>query len=102
AVPDDVGLAFEPLLSVLRDLGMRTELDEVAPVDDLAADEAAGDVGVDRLGGVERGLAVAQRPGASLLFAGGEERDQLQRVAQSAGHVVERRGAAAAELHGLV
>ena len=55
---------------------MRARLDQVAPVDHLAADEAARDVGVDRLRGVERGLALAQRPGARLLLARGEERDQ--------------------------
>ena len=56
------------------------QLDEVLPADHLAADEAAGDVGVDRLGGVERGLAVAERPRARLLVAGGEERDEVERV----------------------
>ena len=48
AVADDVGLSLEPLLALLRDLGVRAELDEVVPVDDLAADEPARDVRVDR------------------------------------------------------
>ena len=55
----DVGLALEPLEAAAGDLGVRARLDELLPVDHLAADEAARDVGVDRRGRVERGLAVA-------------------------------------------
>ena len=40
---------------------------------------------------------VSQRPGARLLLAGGEERDQIERVAQPAHDLLERRGAAVAE-----
>ena len=50
-------------------------------MDHLAADEAAGDVGVDRLGRVESRLALAERPRARLLVAGSEERDEVERVA---------------------
>ena len=96
AVLDDVGLPLEALPPVLCDLGMRAELDEVAPVDDLAADEAARDVGVDRTGRVERRLAVPQRPGARVLLAGREERDQVERACQPARDLVERRVAAVA------
>src|SRR5439155_12520358 len=46
AVADDVRLSLEPLLAQPRHLGMRARLDEVAPVDDLAADEPARDVRV--------------------------------------------------------
>src|SRR5512141_2478535 len=93
AVLDDVGLAFEPLLAMLRDLGVRAELDEVAPVDDLTANEAPGDVRVDRAGRVERGLAVAQRPRARVLLPRREERDQVERLRETAGDLVERRRA---------
>ena len=71
-------------MAAARDLGVGAGLDEVLPVDDLAADEAAGDVGVDRGGRVERGLAAAERPGARLLLARGEERDQVELVAEPA------------------
>ena len=40
---------------------------------------------------------VAQRPRSRLLLAGGEERDQVERVAQPADDLLERRGAAVAE-----
>ena len=69
---------------------------------DLAADEPARDVGVDRLGRIERRLAVAQRPGARLLLAGREERDQVERVAQAPRDLVERARAAVAVRGGLL
>jgi hypothetical protein len=69
---------------VLRDLRGGAQLDEILPVQDLAADEAARDVGVDRRSGVESGLAVAERPGARVLLAGGEERDQVERAREPA------------------
>src|SRR5205809_559468 len=97
AVAHDVGLPLEPLLPLAGDLRVRAQFDQVAPVDDFAPDEAAGDVGVDRAGGIERGLAVAQRPRPRLLFAGGEERDQVERAGEPAGDVLERRLAAVAE-----
>ena len=40
---------------------------------------------------LERGLAVAQRPGARLLLAGREERDQAERVLEPPHDLVERR-----------
>ena len=66
-VLDDVGLALEALEPSPRRLGLRAALDQVVPADHLAADEAAGDVGVDRLRRLERGLAVPERPGSGLL-----------------------------------
>src|SRR5581483_3273690 len=102
AVADDVRLPFEPLLALLRHLRVRAELDEVAPIDDLAADEATRDVGVDRLRRVEGCLAVPERPRTRLLLAGGEERDQVERLRKPRGDRVERRRAAAAELGRLL
>ena len=63
--------------------------------DHLAADEAAGDVGVDRRRRLEGGLPVAERPGARLLVADGEEGDQPERLLQPAHDLVERRRAVA-------
>src|SRR5262245_63074560 len=90
AVADDVGLALEALLPAARRFRVRARLDQVVPVDHLAADEAPGDVGVNRAGCVERRLAVAQRPGARLLLAGGEERDEVERVTEPADDLLER------------
>ena len=92
---DDVGLALEPLGAALRRLRVRAGVEQVVPADHLAADEAARDVGVDRAARLERGLAVAQRPGARLLLAGGEERDQPERVLEPPHDLVERRRAVA-------
>src|SRR5207244_12754206 len=80
---------------------MRAVLDEVVPADHLAADEAARDVRVDRLGGVERGPTAAERPRAGLLVAGREEDDQVERLLQAADDLVER-GLAFAERGGLL
>ena len=87
---------------MLGHLGVRTELDQVVPVDDLAADEAARDVRVDRTGRVERGLTVAQRPGTRVLFTRCEEGDQVEGLRKAAGDLVERRLAAVAKGLGLV
>ena len=92
---DDVGLALEPLRAALRRLGVGAGIEQVVPADHLAADEAARDVRVDRAAGLERGLAVAQRPGSRLLLAGGEERDQAEGVLEPPHDLVERRRAVA-------
>src|SRR3954471_10118051 len=102
AVLDDVRLAFELLLAGPRGLGMTAGRDEIVPAHDLAADEAAGNVRVDRLCSVERGLAAAERPGPRLLLARGEERDQVERLREPAHDLAERRLAAAPELRRLV
>ena len=75
-----------------RRLGVRPALEQVVPADHLARMKPR-DVGVDRLGGLERGLAVTQRPRARLGLADGEERDQAERVFQPAHDLVERRRA---------
>src|SRR5262249_12722707 len=97
-----VRLALEALQAAPRRLGMRARLDQVVPVDHLAADEAARDVRVDRLGRVERRLALPERPRSRLLLARGEERDQRERVPQAAYDLVERGRAAVAERRGLL
>src|SRR5438132_521673 len=56
-VLDDVILSLETLPAPMRGLGPAPGLDEVVPAQHLAADEAAGHVGVDRGGRVECGLS---------------------------------------------
>src|SRR4051795_13657886 len=80
AVLDNVGLGLEPLRAGSRGLPVATRSDEGGPTHDLAADEASGDVRVDCLRSVERGLAAPQRPRSRLLVARGEERDQIERL----------------------
>src|SRR5437588_7038487 len=72
AVADDVRLALQALLPAPGGLGVRAGVDQVLPVDHLTADEAAGDVRVDRPGSLNRRLPVAERPRARLLLTGGE------------------------------
>src|ERR687887_804824 len=79
-----VGLALESLQPAPRRFGVALALDEVVPAHDLAADEAARDVGVDRRRGLKRGLATPQRPAARLLLASGEEGDQAERLEEPA------------------
>src|SRR5207253_9045187 len=98
AVLDDVGLALEPLLAGPGRLRVTTCSHEIVPAHHLAADEAARDVRVDRLGGVERRLALPQRPRPRLLLAGSEERDQVERLGEPAHDLAERGVAAAPEL----
>src|SRR5262249_52427220 len=83
AVADDVILAFETELTARAEVGHRAVGgDEVIVRVHLGADEPARDVRVDGAGGVLRARAAGDRPGADLVLADGEERDQPeQRVA---------------------
>src|SRR5262249_35903725 len=83
AVADDVVLAFETELTARAKVGHRAAGgDEVVVRVHLGADEPARDVRVDGAGGVLRARAARDRPGADLVLADGEERDQPeQRVA---------------------
>ena len=57
---------------------------------------------MDGRGRLQRGLAAPQRPRARLLLAGGEERDQLERLREPAHDLAERRLAAAAKFRRLL
>src|SRR3569833_3317988 len=68
----DVVLAFQPPLAGLFGLLLAATGDEVVIRDDLGADEAALEIGVDHAGGLRRGGADRDGPGAHLFFAGGK------------------------------
>src|SRR5690625_4995742 len=72
----DVGLALASELARLADLGHRPGLDHVVVADDLGADEAAGDISVDRAGSLDGIGAAADGPRAALILANGEEGHQ--------------------------
>ena len=74
AVPDDVVLALETELPRLAAPGLAPEAHEVLVGDHLGADEAALDVAVDLARRLEDRRAAADRPGAALVLAGGEDR----------------------------
>jgi hypothetical protein len=93
---------FPPTVpAALLHFGARAGVDQVAPGDHLAADEAARDVGVDLARGFERGTAAAQRPRARLGRADREEGDQSERLLEPLGHLLER-GRAVAEGSGFL
>src|SRR2546421_1966392 len=100
-VLDDIRLSLEPLSAGPRSRRVASRLDEIVPAHNLAADEAARNVGVDRLRRVEGGLATPERPGPCLLLARGEERDQVERLREPAYDLSERGLASAAELRRL-
>ena len=73
-----VGLAFGAQAPVLACLGHRAERDEVLVRHGLGSDEALGEVRVDRPGRLDRRRSVRDRPGAALVRAGGQERDEAE------------------------
>src|ERR1035438_642821 len=76
AVAHDVVATFEPLFATLTQHRIRAGVEQLLGVSHLGSDETARDVGVNARRSVERGLALAEVPGAHLGLAGGEERDQ--------------------------
>ena len=78
AVLHDVIAAFQTQGAAFTGFGPGAGGEEVVEGDDLGTDEAAGDVGVNRAGGVEGRTACAQGPGARLLFVAGEEGDEAE------------------------
>src|SRR5436309_13932013 len=78
AVRDDVVLALEPEPTRLAAPGLAPQAHEVLVGDHLGADEAALDVAVDLARRLEGRRAAANRPGAALVLAGGEEAHQAE------------------------
>src|SRR5919106_3628131 len=79
-VLDDVVLALDAELSFLPRLRFAAHGDEVVVVDDLGADEPPLEVGVDACRRARRTVSPPDGPGAYLVLADGEERDQIQQV----------------------
>src|SRR3954468_6266479 len=92
AVLDLVVLAFDAELADFLGLVPRTEVEQLVPADDLGADEAALQVGVDHAGALGRLRTGAERPRPRLLVARRQERAQAQQ---------EVRGASDARQHAL-
>src|SRR5436309_937070 len=79
AVLDDVGFAFQAIDAVALGFLHGADAAEVVVADDLAADEAACQVGVDLGGAFDRRGPAAYGPGAAFILADGEE-DNLAHV----------------------
>ena len=71
----DILLEFQALLAGALGLGLAAGFDEIGEADDLRANEALLDVRMDGARRFPGGRAFANRPGAVLLAADGEERD---------------------------
>jgi hypothetical protein len=80
AVLDDVFLAFGAHLAGFLGAGLALVGDEVVEGDGLGADEALLEIGVDHAGGLRRGVALVDGPGAHFLDPGGEVGLQAEQV----------------------
>ena len=100
SVLDEVALPLQALQASARGLGVGAARDEVVPADHLGADEAVGEVRVDRFGRVERGQPAAERPRPRLLVTGREEADEIEGGEEPADDLLER-GSSLAEGGGL-
>src|SRR3990170_2869307 len=80
AVLHRVVLALGSQLSLRPRLVQPAERQEFLPRDDLGPDKAARQVGVDRIGGLERRRPPAQGPGADFVLTDGKERMQPKQI----------------------
>ena len=90
-VLQQVGLAFHAHGAALFGLGHCAGGDQVVVGDHLGTDKAALDVGVDLAGCLDRRCIAADRPGAHLVRAGGQERDQPEQSVRCFDRAVARR-----------
>lgn len=80
AVLHDIFLAFYAHFAGFFSFGFAAERDKIVVGNDLGADEAAFEVGVDDAGGLWGGVAFVDGPGADFFDAGGEVGLQAQEV----------------------
>src|SRR4051812_4198086 len=87
----NVGLALAADGAVLFGFGHAARGNQVVVVDDLRADEAPLQVGVDGPGGALGHGAPADRPGAHLILPGGQEADEAEEGVRFADHFLQPR-----------
>ncbi len=80
AVLDDVFLAFKAERAFGAGRGFGAGCKQVVPANGFGADEMVLQVGVDGSGSLRRFGADGHGPGAALIFAGGEETDQAEKL----------------------
>src|SRR5690606_6375739 len=85
----DVRLAFEPQLTGLARALLAAALDVSVVRNDLGADEAALEIGMDRPGRVVRRRIVPHRPRADLLRPGRIKRLQPEQTVRRSDHTVQ-------------
>src|SRR5438309_7699986 len=80
AIADNVVATLQALLALVAHRDVRTRAQQRLDVHHLSTDEPRGEIRMNGGGGIQRGAAVAQRPGTHLLLTGSKERDQVQQV----------------------
>src|ERR1041385_703519 len=80
AVLDHVFLAFHAVEALFAGGGDRAAVHQVVVGDGFGLDEAALEIAVNDAGGLWRRVAGVDRPGADLLFAGGEVGAQAEQM----------------------
>src|SRR5215472_6844510 len=91
AVADDVFATFEPHLTGFLSALLALVLDVVGIGDDLRANEALLEIGVNYARGLRRGAALANGPRAHFLRAGGKKRLESQQPVARVNKAVESR-----------
>src|SRR4029453_3899465 len=84
AILDTVLATLEAQQRFLPCRRVAADLEQAVPRHDLRADETLRQVAVDLPRGIHRPLAVADRPGAHLVGADREERDQAEQAVAGA------------------
>src|SRR5919109_632508 len=74
----NVILAFQAQGSASAGIGFGTGFEQLIPADSFSADEVLLQVGVNGPGRLNSTCMNGNRPGAALVFAGGEERNQAE------------------------
>src|SRR5262245_4843564 len=85
----DVGLAFEPQLAGFFRAVLAAPRDVLVVADDLGANEAALEIGMDRAGGLRRRRVALRRPRSDFFGAGRIERLQAEQLVSRANHAVQ-------------
>src|SRR5437773_9570673 len=86
-----IGFSFRAHDTKLFRVGLASRFEELRPADDLRADEATLQIGVDRACRLLRGRAARHGPRADLVVADREERAEPEQLVRCADETIERR-----------
>src|SRR6266566_3744391 len=84
-----IGFSFRAHDTKLFRVGLASRFEELRPTDDLGADEAALEVGVDRTGRLLGGRAARHGPRADLVVADREEGAEPEELVRGSDETVE-------------
>src|SRR5438128_10632479 len=86
-----IGFSFRAHDTKLFRVGLASRFEELRPADDLRADEATLQIGVDRASRLLRGRAARHGPRADLVLADREEGAEPEQLVRRADETIERR-----------